>query len=454
MGPILPRGIYPFDPSTSSGPVDILAIALMFHFFGIGMIQARMAIVLFTILGVLAIYWFWGAIYGKKAGLFVALGVLAVPKIGNISYLFLGRQVMPEVPAVALVILGLWLIFRAWPQDKWLKGTVPGAVIVGLGLLSKLQVIIGVMPGLFLALFFHSLSKKEDRLKSVVVLGILVAIQFIWQVIGMLGTDPSHRQETVKMYQDALSTLILTPSLGRYLTSGGKFILVFSLLVMIIKLADLLIHWKAGGINRPHALAELTICLSGFISLVWAGFVSIGWSRYLFAGWIFALMLFFAMLWNGLGRLYQKYQPKIISHNPSLLLTGLFAGMVLVVFITNGAGMVASRNAQNDAEQMGAYIQQVVPQDAVIESWEKELDALSGLGRFHHPGIAYEYLADRQIFMQGKSPDVGYDALSVNPDFLVLGPFSDLTKGYPSELVAAHFYLIKQIGPYRLYRRG
>src|SRR5438552_7867029 len=86
-------GYRPFDPGLSSGPVDILSIALSFRVLGTGMLQARLAILPFTLIAIACLYAIAAMLYGRRAALFSVLLLIAAPPLEGISFLLLGRQV-------------------------------------------------------------------------------------------------------------------------------------------------------------------------------------------------------------------------------------------------------------------------------------------------------------------------------------------------------------------------
>ena len=44
--------------------------------------------------------------------------------------------------------------------------------------------------------------------------------------------------------------------------------------------------------------------------------------------------------------------------------------------------------------------------------------------------------------------------LPANPDYVIVGPFSDWTKLYAPQVLQQQFVLATQIGPYRVYQRA
>ena len=85
---------------------------------------------------------------------------------------------------------------------------------------------------------------------------------------------------------------------------------------------------------------------------------------------------------------------------------------------------------QDDAEAIARYIQEYIDQKSVIESWDWQIDALSGHWNYNHPPQHLLLLATRQRFIAQVPFDLkkDYDLLQADPDYLLTGPFSDSTE--------------------------
>src|SRR5437868_5138661 len=124
---IVERGLYatytvdgyiPFDPATTSGPIDTLLVALSFKLLGIGIFQARIPSILFAMIALIGIYTLCVHIYGWKAGLLSVLFMLAMPPIQAINFLLVGRQGISEIVALGLIVLGLYGWFVSWDKKS------------------------------------------------------------------------------------------------------------------------------------------------------------------------------------------------------------------------------------------------------------------------------------------------------------------------------------------------
>jgi hypothetical protein len=101
---------------------------------------------------------------------------------------------------------------------------------------------------------------------------------------------------------------------------------------------------------------------------------------------------------------------------------------------------------------MADQIAIIVPPDAVIETWEWELAALTVHRAFHYPHQLVLQQTLRDYAREGTF-NLRYDALQADPDFLLQGPFSAWTGIYTPAVLAAHFRVACAYGPFTLYAR-
>ena len=433
-------GFIPFDPGISSGPVDVLAAAISFELFGIGIAQARLTSVGFTLIAVFSLYQIAAYIYSKRGGLFIVLFILAFPAIDDTGLLLIGRQFLGEPAALALIALGLWIWFHSWENGSWTLTTVAG-ISVGLGLLSKLQVGIALLPAMTLICIARFWFMKPRTLREfMIVVGALGTI-FLWTGLGKLMTPPDIAQQNNRMLLDAIQTNLITGLWGQQLTHTALIV------ICVLDVSILIVLRRFYRQRRPAAWtsknwAEATVTLFVLFSAVWFTLLSIGWPRYAYVALVFSLLIIGKWMWSWFARLTSWRSYRI----------GLLA-LTNIALVTNLAPMVhAYRNT--DAQKTAAYIQTHIPLEAVIETWEWELDAISGHANMHHPDQTYLFEAIRQFSHEKQAFDLDYDVLQADPDYLIAGPFSDWTGIYDPAVVAAQFTPVAELGVYRIYRHS
>ncbi len=451
FGTYTSTGLRPFDPYVTSGPADVLAVAASFKLLGTGLVQARLAILPFALLAVLSLFGVANYAYGAKFGLITALMVLGAPAFEGVSLLLLGRQVLGEVPSLALVLAGLYLWFRTWTgKSHWLVSILAGLAI-GLGLLSKTSIGLALLPALGLVAVGRWWIQRSHWFQQLAPIGLSVGVLAVWRLLEYLNTPPAIYAENVATLADAVRTLILikpgwgTPSAGELLLTG------------IMLLGACGGAWRMFGAGRSLRLAtdaqwaELTLALIAGSYAVWYGLLSIGWPRYAFFGAVIGLLL---VTRSGLGLLqfvYHKVTPAGPAGSPKLFYLSMAA--IALVAVGVNTWPILANPGDDGAEQVARFVDTQIPQQAVIETWAWELDTLTGHWQFHHPAAAYEYLADRQWFIEHTGFNLNYDLLKPNPDFLITDAFSDWTGIYDAQIVQQHFVLVAEYGSYRIYER-
>jgi len=167
---------------------DIFA-AGFFSIGGASVLVNRLVSVVFSLLTLYMVFEFGSRIYGRKAGLLASIFLGVMP-----GYFWLSRMAMIEPMLIFFFTLSAFS-FYAWLRTDKVKWVLVSGVAVGLGILTKYQVII-VAPIMLMALALlgrEHLKKKLTRLPLLIVTAVLVFLP--WVVVsyqlyasGMLNT--------------------------------------------------------------------------------------------------------------------------------------------------------------------------------------------------------------------------------------------------------------------------
>lgn len=444
-------GCLPFDPGISSGPADIGTVALSFILFGIGIWQARLPSILFTLVAIGSGYALTKRIFGAPTAFISMLLLMAFPPMNGISFLLIGRQALGEMPAMALILLGLWAwvmsLNRTTARWQWMLFS---GIAMGVGLLSKTQIAIALVPALLLIGLGRLLLRQDRIISAFTPSALTVAIVAGWSLLGRLLTPEPARSDNAAMLAEALRTNLITDLFGRNLNRTAWLML----LIMGLGITSSLWHMRDHLRNRTitnRDWAELTLVLFTFSTMIWFAFLSIGWPRYAFAGLTIGLILNGALITSVVSHLMtvlRKRFPRASQYLPLLIILILMGAALLI----NGIH-IAIYSHDHLAIDVGQYINQTIPRDAIIESWEWELDALTEHRRFHHPHQRYLFLAIRQFSHGHKAFDLGYDTLEADPDYLISGPYSEWIHIYNPLTIQRSFQPIAHIGAYTIYQR-
>lgn len=444
-------GFIPFDPGTSSGPLDTGAMAISARLFGMGIVQTRLVSVLFTLVTVYSLYAIAVYLWGKQAALFSLLFLAAFPIISDTGFLHVGRQVLSEPTQLATMVFGFYLAFRAIESRSFWRSLMAG-IIMGTGILTKTQVAIGLVPALVAVGVIRGWFEKHDRRGWAILLAPATGIVLVyvsWSLFAAASTPPEIRTQNSALLMDAVRSNLLTDMFGSGINSAAALVNTFILLgagsafyrVMRAR------SQRFGQTARPAALltdrqwAEITLAGFALFLSIWHVWLSIGWPRYAYAGLVIALFLLGRTLWGA----YQRFSFWERGYRTAIILLALMA-------LASNLLPILREPPATDVQDAAAYIAQNIPSDAVIETWEWELDALSGHWQMHHPPQQYLFLAIRQ-FARDLPFALGYNPLAGDPDYIVLGRMSDWTNLYSDTVIRQHFTPVASFGIYRIYRR-
>ncbi|MCJ7797877.1 MAG: glycosyltransferase family 39 protein, partial [Thermoleophilia bacterium] len=378
-------GWMPYDVGISTGPADIVSQAIGYRLLGPGVAQARIIGVLFALLAVGAMYTLARLLFGEVAGLLAVLLVLAFPPRQGISFLRVGRQVLGETPALALVCLGLWMWFKSWDRIDW-RLAVASGLCIGLGLLSKTQVAFGLLPAMAGAALLRGRKGKDLFFFSLPLLGTFLTIGG-WQLLASLSSTAQIRLRNAEMLASAIRTQLLTSLWGRTLDRPALAILALMLFAALGSAWQILRKRRSpGGLtNADWGLATLALFVG--CSALWFAFLSIGWPRYATVGLIIGILLLGKLAWDGFRAAAVRFAGTRsgLEHRAGVVGAIALAAVAMVVTLPPILGSDDANSAQLAADYVSAYI----PKDAVIESWTWELDALTNRWLFHHPDLSY-----------------------------------------------------------------
>lgn len=436
-----------------TGPAVFLPMAAAFRLFGIGLLQARWVMVGFTLLAVVAFYSLTEQLYNRRVALAAAFLLVLVVYDPFTSLLYLGRQVLGEVPAFFYLMAGCLVWVRKRAGTAW-SALVLSGFLWGLSALAK-WIFVMVVPCLVVLwvadrVYFHRLRHRHF-LVPMLVLVVTVSMWFGYMV-HTLGVEGFA--EIMVQTQDN--------------SSSNVFFLSFESIWGVTKFfvrARVLV-WAVPGIayvlllnvsQRKKLGAEqwfLPVFAGGW--LVWYAFLSLGWSRQAFAPLAIS-NLFLAKLLHDLSEGFsfsvQELLPSIRDGRPGAIQHFGIGLMLLGLLCSSPLPIVREIVGEQDtsAQEFAQYMIEHIPQDVVIESYEYELDILTH-HMYHHPPEPLITLATKHVYSGEPYPPGTYDFEAFEPAYLIIGPFATWTGIYPSEFVEQRCTLVKSVGEYHLYR--
>jgi 4-amino-4-deoxy-L-arabinose transferase-like glycosyltransferase len=442
-------GFMAFHPLIQTGPTVLLPIALVFRLAGIGVLQARLVVVLYTVSALAVFYWLVRNVCNRRVAFLASLLLIFTFDYEFTSFVFMGRQVLAEVPALAFFWLGTLLWFQAWKSSRWPVLIWPG-LLWGLAMLTKVQFALVLPTALILFGLFDRISARDLQIRHILV-PILVSggCMLMWYGVQMLSLGfVGFRQHIVEL-GSAGGHHLLHFSPRRALSAINQ--LLGSSLVLFGIPGMLYVLWSFLRTKEARECRQLFLVVFTVVWLGWYAFLSIGWMRYAFVpaamSTVFSARLFVG-LWGraGLRRQVSRYW---LSLAPGQLAVG----SVIMLLLLSGVVPMAKRIVRSTdcgLQELAGYLNTHVPADTVIESWEWEVDFLTD-HTYHHPSYEVTNLVTESIWYSTSASGPVYDPMVFRPAYLIVGSFAEWTGIYSEDLVDQRFTLIESLGEYDLY---
>jgi 4-amino-4-deoxy-L-arabinose transferase-like glycosyltransferase len=438
-----------YGPVLGVGPTVLLPIALVFKLLGVSITYARLVIVAYGVLALIAFYLLGTQVMSRR-GAYIAL-VLMVLSPG-VDFVFNTRTVLGEVPGLAFLTAGLWLWLRPGPRS--LLELVGVGVLMGLTAITKNQFAITVLPALFVTWIADLVWYRQRGWRYFVIPGVIAGLIFGLWLLALLTVLGESRQ-----ISENLAAI-------REASSGAFLILRFD--TMYRAFQNLIERGVYGGLFIPIVIYGLVISLKRtadgqrFGTILIFILASIGlyisalpWPRYAFPALVFSALFLvhflerltdgFRLDWRGL----RAATPPLSS-----LVTILVIGWVVLLILVPGYRQVNElrTKARSDAYQVAGYLQANVAKEAVIETWEQELAVLSN-HRFHYPPQIVLAKAVANQWLGAPLASEFYDFRTFGqPEYVIVGPFAQYTFLYPQDRLTEYTRLTT-IGAYEIYQR-
>ena len=440
-----------YGPTIGVGPTVMLPIAAVFKLFGVGLLQARLVMALYLLAAVYTFYRLTEHLSGKWVA-WIALALL----ISSRSVLFLeyGRQVLGEVPGFFFLILALYLWFSKWNENDWKRLSLIG-LFFGLAMITKYQYLLFLAPTLILSWGLDIFYYKTSTHRNFLIPGIVAAGSFgIWQVITLQYLGPATAIENLALLRASAEGAAFNFNLTQLAANFG---VLSSRAVYLEALFPALIYGFFISIPRNRdGQKSSVIFLLVALNLVWFVVASIGWIRYAVLGLtlssIFIARLFsditdgFKFDWSA-GWFKSLFEVK----NAYRFAVTLWLLAIIMIPMAKNVLDIALPGP-NYAKQMSGYLDENVPQDSVIETWDPEMGFLTD-HNYHYPPNALLAVAIDQVNYGGEPVQDRYDFLQTQtPEYLLMGEFSKWTEIYPYDYVQANYQLMQSFGDYDLYR--
>lgn len=461
-------GYQTFGPVQSVGPTVILPVALVYKFFGVGLLQGRAVVAVYTLVALLLFFLVGRRLFGVWIAILGLIFLLAAPAVRILIY---GREVLGEVPGLAFFLAGFLMLSNAMLKRRSIWTLLAGLLFGG-AILTKSQYLLMIPATLGLLAILDLFYYRQGAWKTLALVAALsVACGFAWLAwqINYYGLD-AYQTDLDKLRQLAsittgfhLPTAIagIRAILG---SDSGQFFLYWGFPAM-----GYLILLAAQRTIKGLLLAAIAIFTN--LWLFYFIFWIISWHHYALPA--------MALVALAVANLYMKLACAAIPvvkeelHNLSFrsgqptmvilasgVLVGLFSyglwtGYNLQQYVRSdvldrtgdsAADLRSPPQLQNPGN-VAQYLEQHIPPGAVIETWERELGILTDL-TYHYPDQSMLSYTHNAIYLGGETGyQLGQDYFQqVHPDYVVVGFYSRLGPVYDLEYLSINSELIWSIG--------
>jgi hypothetical protein len=451
------EGFRYYGPTVGVGPTVMLPIAAAFQIFGIGLLQARLVMVLYFLAAIYAFYRLAHVLGGDRLAWVATALLVASRGVGLVEY---GREVLGEVPAFFFVVVGLAVWFAAWEKASWPRLVAVG-LLLGLATVTKNQFLLVLAPTLGIAWLLNLIYYRTTPQRVFVVPGLVAGTLFaLWQVYTVMYLGPSTASANWAALRTATAgaALVFSPELmKRGLGELMSFKVYLGWLLPILLYAFVLVLPR----RREDQQWGLLFVLIA-VNLAWYVIASISWLRYAFLGLAVASLFvarFFSALTDGFqvqaASMWQALRggesawPK---HALRLIMLAWLAVMIALPLAQTAWNIISPDF--NAPSAMATYLNQYVSRDALIETWEPEMGFLTD-HNYHFPPPLLLNDAVGYIWLGKPSPSQQYSFVQDQaPDYVLVGAFAQWVKLYPDDILSAQYKLMKTIGGYELYARS
>ena len=438
------------QPLIANGPGAMLPILLSYSLFGASLFSARLAAVAMMTVAAVAFFALVKTIFGKTHAFVALIFLLAMPSTDG--FVELGRTAIGLIPGFAYLMLG-GLLWIAAIDKKSAAYALAAGLLLGLASVTKGQYTMLLSIALAVAWVADRLWLRQVKLQLWAAMALTYAGALAcWYLFRLYLLGPVQFAEHLAYISQTahFTVLAFQPQLHAwaslaYLVKAG---LLFTWLAGLIYMARL-------SVQRDPRAGKLIVF--AVLSVLWFGWfviASIGWSRYAFEIHALSAIVIGPALtdaWTTLRSYLGKARPRAPGQFWRLVSMVSVMGACAAALVDGvKQGQVYSRPVNTAPQDFAAYLDQHVAPDAVIESWEWQLDALSDHA-YHHPVNLWVDRYTQTLFGGDTAPDA-YDFRPFGPDYLIDGPFSKGAGIYKAALQQGCCVLVKQFGQYDLYR--
>jgi hypothetical protein len=428
-------------PCGGTGPTLIVPIALALRLSNNSLLAARLVMVIFFAIALIAGYCLLRTTESWTAAA-ISVPLLLVAGYQGYDALWVGRQVLAELPALAFLLLGIWAWMRGCRGSWW--WLIGGALSLGLSVVTKNQlmwVLVGASGMIILAdlIYFRQLNWAQRLIPPA---GVILGYG-LWFAGSLLILGPDQQATYLECQQALGLATFFRISPSRWFENAKYFLRSDQWLLALIAIGYTLWRSRFRTLDGLHRL--MLPVLTG-LSLL-ASFLALPWPRYLFFPLALAALCTAIVIQDVTGWAQNRWK-----------LRNLRAGVLALVLVAFLVGPRLAQNAQriltgddNSASVFAARIDQTVPPGEPVLNWEWEIEFFTARNFIHPSYFLFPAMVDS---VYNEVYDSLLDAPRIPPDveYVIVGPFAQTVQAFTEELAEQEHEVIIQEGPYQLYR--
>ncbi len=445
----------PAPPSLAAHFPVVASVAAGFALFGVGVWQTRLVGLLFTFAAFLLLYAVTRRLYGRSIAMAGVALLILVPLKWSIHPLYIGRQVLGEMPLLCFLLAGFLCVLKSTNRPLW---QVAAVGCWALAWMTKTQ----VAPFL---------------LVSVAGTMAIMSLRGDWPLVGRLAVAVLGSWGGCRLLIAAKDWLLAGHILPHPPVTGmtEAIALVFVPSIRLETMQYLFVFWPEYPFGLAYAAwrvrralgsgckasieqtVQIMLLLLAGSWLAWFAFLCAGEPRYALPGLFLAAPFTAALLCDLTGGFNVSFLASSLTgllRSRRLTSEGIKA--VAVVLLLGVMGWVAlqeryafrAREDHRDLFAVTHYLNTATPPTAVIETYDSELFLFLNRPYVYAPPRILVDIIRRE---QGQAQAITYDPLENKPDFLVVGEYGQWA-GFYKPLIAQNLVrLVASIGHYRIY---
>jgi len=379
----------------------------------------------------------------------------------GLEFVPLGRQVMGEVPSLFFFLLGTLGWVYATQRRRPLLLMLAG-LAMGLAMITK-NIYALILPACWFLLWiadrwhYRQLDLAYFLLPPFIGLTCLVA-WYGYQFVGLGFT--AFQRDTLEVGTSAgRSIFVFAPErilAGLKFLLGPNFYLAFGVPGLIYNL-----YLSVRGRRSLLELQRAFLLVTTMVWLAWYVCFSIGWQRYAFPALMITALFTAKLFLDFCSRVIRFFQSRTGEKQRAIapVASGLTLAAIMTLFCffpvyrtsLYEESVAMLKGKDTTARRFADYIAAHVAPDALIESWEWEIDFFTD-HTYHHPPTSVLDLMVMHVFSDESYSFDMYDLEQYHPDYVINGPFSKWTGLYSPGYLREECTLVVSVGAYDLYQ--